>query len=163
MKRDEAATHIVQIIAPRDGASGAATGDWVSLGGHDSIQVVYSSGAGTANQDVSVRLRQAKTAAGGAAKDLAAGQWHAAQHATDVGDGLAAVGSPGRFTDDGETQCLARVEVTADQLDVNDGFKYVTVSVTDSGSTAGKHQSVVGVLGGSRHSVAVEHQATVLA
>ena len=168
MKKFDADTKVVPLILPRDGAGGSMTGDWVSLAVYDSATVIYATDVGTDTQDVTVKLRQAKTAAGGNAKDLNAGTWYVAQNATvaNLGDTLTAdTGSTdpaGEFVDDGESACIARIEVTADQLDTDNDFAFVTVSVSDSGATAGKLQSVVAVLRGARYSVAVEDQPTVL-
>ena len=162
MKKHDALTHIVNAFSPVDLEDGAQSGDWVSLAKYDSLTVVYSSDVGTATEDVTVKLREAKTAAGGDAKDLAAGQWYAAQHATALTDALTATGTPGSFTDDGETLCIARVEVTADQLDVAGGFQFVQVTASDPGSTAGKLASAVYILRGARWAIEVPEQPTAL-
>ena len=168
MKKFDADTKVAVGILPRDGAGGSMTGDYVSLANYDSLTVIYTTDAGTDTQDVTVKLRQAKTAAGGNAKDLNAGTWFVAQNAAvaNLGDALAAdTGSTdpaGEFVDDGESACIARIEVTADQLDTDNDFKFVAVQVTDSGATAGKLQAAVCVLRGARYAVAVDEQPTVL-
>ena len=163
MKKHDAITKIAAGILPVDLSDGAAAGDWVDLSKYDSLTVIYVSDAGTANEDVTVELRQAKTAAGGDAKDLDKGQWYAYQHATALGDKFAEIGDgAGSFTDDGETTCIARVEVTADQLDVDNDFRYVQISASDPGSTAGKLGAAVYVLRGARYAIKVEDQPTVL-
>ena len=168
MKKFNADTKVVVGILPRDGAGGSRTGDYVSLESYDSLMVLYTTDVGTDTQDVTVKLRQAKTAAGGSAKDLNKGTWYVAQNAAvaNLGDTLVAdtgSASPeGEFVDDGETACIARIEVTADQLDIDNGFKFVCVQVSDSGATAGKLQAAIYVLRGARYSIAVENQPSVL-
>ena len=164
MKKHDAATKIVSAIVPRDLSTGSAAkqGDWVELSKYDSVTVVYTSDAGTAGEDPTVKLRQATSAAGANAKDLDAGQWYVAQHASALTDSFAEDGTAGEFEDDGETQCIARIEVTADQLDVNNDFRYVQVHVSDSGATAGKLGAAVYILRGARWSIRVDEQPTVL-
>ena len=139
-------------------------GDWVSLAEYDSLQVVYLSDVGTSGEDVTVKLRQAKTNAGGSAKDLSPGRdWYGEQNATAAnvtGDTVASLGTD-TFTDDGETACLARIEVFADDLDVNGDFEYVQIDVSDPGDTPGKLASALYVMQGARHQTAIEHQPTV--
>ena len=126
--------------------------------------MLYASDVGTASQDVTVKLQQA-TSAAGPAKDLDAGQWYVAQNATvaDIGDTFAADGTAGEFEDDGETACIARIEVTGDQLDIANDYAYVRVQCSDSGTTAGKLGSAVYILRGARYAQAVADQPTVLA
>ena len=164
MKKFDADTKIVVGLLPRDGSGGALTGAFVDMGLYDSLTVIYSTDVGTSGQDVTVQLRQSKVAAGTGAKNLNAGQWFVAQNATvgDLGDTLEADGSTGDFEDDGETACIARVEVTADQLDTANDFRFAGVHVTDSGTTTGKLQSAVYVLRGARYAVGVADQPTVL-
>ena len=163
MKKHDAATKVAAAIVPVDLSAAAASGDWVELGKYDSLTVLYVSDAGTAGQDVTVSLRQATSNTGTAAKDLDKGQWYAAQHATALTDSFAAVGAgDGSFTDDGETQCIARVEVTADQLDVDNDFAWVQVQASDPGATAGKLGAAIYVLRGARYAIKVDDQPSVL-
>ena len=168
MKKFDADTKVAVGILPRDGAGGSMTGDWVSLAAYDSLTVLYSTDVGTDTQDVTVKLRQAKTAGGANAKDLNAGTWYVAQNATvaNLGDALAAdTGSAdpaGEFVDDGESACIARIEITADQLDTDNDFAFAAVQVSDSGATAGKLQAAIYIMRGARYATGVEDQPTVL-
>lgn len=166
-KKFDADTKVVSAFpaGPRDISTAATTqGDWVKLSDYDSLMVVYSSDPGTANQDPTVSLRQARTNTGTAAKALAAGQWFATEHATALGDALRPVGQPGTFTEAaGEQATLARVEVTADQLDVSNRFDWVQVRVQRGGNTQGKLANAVYVLRGARYAEEVDEQVTALA
>ena len=142
--------------------STAATGQWTSLKNWDSLRVVYLSSGGSAGQSVRVQLRQAKSAAGADAKDLAAGQWWAAQ-AASIGDALAAAGSDGGFTDARSTACLAVAEITADELDVDGGYTHVAVEVEGGAATAGKQYAAAYILSGGRYEQALDAQPTALA
>lgn len=161
-KKHDAATKVVAAFGPVDLSAGEQFGDWVKLGLYDSVMVLYHSDAGTAGEDSTVKLRQAKTNAGGDAKDLDKGQWYAMSHANALTDAFATVGTAGEFTDDGETRTIARVEVTADQLDVNDDYQYVQVHASDPGATAGKLAAAVYVLCGARYAIEVPSQKSVL-
>lgn len=135
-------------------------GDWASLANYDSCSVLYLSDVGHAGEDVTVSLRQATSAAGAGAKALTGPRWYGEQSATVAqvtGDTIASLGLSS-FTDDGETACFARCEITADMLDVSGGFSYVQIEVSDPGNTAGKLASALYVLQGARHSVDVPNQ-----
>ena len=166
MKKFDADTHIAVAILPQDlSVTGAGEGDWVSMADYDSLTVIYASDVGTAGQDLTVKLQQSTTAAGaGPVKDLDAGQWFVAQNTTvgNLGDALAVDGSAGEFEDDGESACIARVEVTGDQLNVNNDYLFVRVHASDPGTTAGKIGSAVYVLRGARYAVAVVEQPSAL-
>ena len=166
MKKHDAETKVVLGLPIQDLSTGGGNkpGDWVSLALYDSLTVIYTSDVGTAGEDPTVKLRQATSNAGASGKDLVAGQWYVAQDATvaDVGDALAEDGTAGSFEDDGETACIARIEITADQLDTANDFAYVQVQVSDSGATAGKLGAAVYVLRSARYAQAVTKQPSVL-
>lgn len=165
MKKHDALTHVVNALSPQDLSAGGGnkSGDWVNLKNYDSLFVIYQSDAGTAGQDVNVSLRQATSRSGGNAKNLAKGQWFAAQGTTAVDDVFETVGDgAGTFTDDGETICVARVEVTADQLDVDNNFSWVQIRCSDSGNAAGKLGSAVYLLRGARFAIEVPEQKSAV-
>ncbi|MCY4122540.1 MAG: hypothetical protein OXG72_16640 [Acidobacteria bacterium] len=152
--------HVVRAITPIDLASAAQDGDWVSLKNYNCCLVVYQSDVGTNNQDVSLTLRQAKSAGGANAKALS-GRWYSKQDAT-VGDVTEAdtdsESEVASFRDDGETACLAYCEISADMLDVANDYRFVQVRASDPGATAGKLGSAVYVLGGARYKDGVTRQ-----
>ena len=108
MKKHDAATKVVCGVPPRTISNSNVDGDWVSMSRYDSIMLVYMSDVGVAGKDVTVTLRQARSASGGQAKNINSGQWYAEQ-ATVAGDALTAIGGDdsGSWTDDGETAALA--------------------------------------------------------
>ena len=167
MKKHDAETKVVLALPVQDLAAGTGVknGPWVGMAQYDSLTVLYNkSDAGTSGQDPTIKLQQATAAGGGGSKDLNAGQWYIAQHATvaSIGDTFAADGTAGEFEDDGETACIARIEVTADQLDTANNYAYVRLHSTDSGSTAGKLASAIFVLRAARYAQAVADQPSVL-
>ena len=163
MKKHDATTKVVCGVPPRTISNSNVDGDWVSMSRYDSIMLVYMSDVGVAGKDVTVTLRQARSASGGQAKNVNSGQWYAEQ-ATVAGDALTAIGGDdsGSWTDDGETAALARVEITADQLDVSGGFDFVSVRLRNSTSGAEKVASVSYIMRGARYVRDVPDQPTVL-
>ena len=161
MKKFDADTKVVAGIVPIDLSGGAKNGDWVSLSDYDSLTVVYVTDVGTAGQDATIKLQQSTTNAGaGPVKDVVAGQWYVVQGAA-LDDDFETDGTPGSFEDDGETMCIARIEITADQLDLANGYAFVRVHASNPGATAGKFGAAVYILRGARYVLAVDEQPSV--
>lgn len=117
------------------------TGDWVNLKNHDRAYLLLIKPAGTAGDDLSIHLQQATVAAGSDAKDLnfsklwykkaassndftAAGVWTAVELTTPTADlDLVSVNGVDLATD--TVGAVIIVEVLAESLDVNGGFKFV--------------------------------------
>lgn len=136
----EAGFDIVPDIVAGD-ANADLTGDWVSLEMYDRAYLVLIKPAGTAGDDLSIHLQQATTAAGGSAKDLTfsrlwykkaastndfstVGTWTAITLATAAADvDLASVNGTDLLLDD--VGAVVIVEVLAESLDANGGFKFV--------------------------------------
>ena len=163
MKKHDAATKVVCGVPPRAISNSNVDGDWVSMSRYDSIMVVYMSDVGVSNRDVTATLRQARSASGTGAKNVNSGQWYAEQ-ATVAGDSLTAVGGndSGTWVDVGETAALARVEITADQLDVSGGFTFVSIRLRNSGSDTTKIVAVSYIMRGARFVTDVPDQPSVL-
>lgn len=121
----------------------AQTGDYVSLKNAAGVLVVFFKGVGTAADDPTIELQQAKTVAGGSAKDLngfvdiwkkqgalltGVGAWTKVSQPADedfIGDGTSA-----------EEQGLYAAWVPNDLLDVDNGFDCVQANVKDVGTNA---------------------------
>lgn len=134
---------IVGAFRPVDLQDGANSGDWVSLENYKRCAIVFWSAIGTGGDDPTLTLQQAGDAAGSDAKDLtvvtdvytkqaatnllSTGQWtHETQvAATSYTDGDAA-----------EQEALWVIDIDADLLDVDNGFKFIQASVADVGSNA---------------------------
>ena len=161
MKKYDASTKIVSAIGPVDVNAAAVTlGDWVSLENYDSLTAIVQAIADADAGNATVRLRQAKTATGGDAKDLDGVTFYTAGDAAAVGENFASSENEATLT--GTHQGLTRGEVTADQLDVAGGFKFVAVQVTRGSANGGKIIAGVYVLRGARYSRAVPQQPAVL-
>lgn len=114
-------------------------GDWINLENADRAYLVLMKPAGTAGDDLSIRLQQALTAVGGSAKALtftklwhkigvqsAVGQWTAVTLATATDDlDLVSVNGADLAADDVAATFI--VEVRASSLDVNNLFKFINV------------------------------------
>jgi len=135
---------IVGAIRPVNLATGANDGDWISLKNYDGILVVFHTTIGTAGEDPTLNIDQAKTAAGGSSKDYsipsAAKKVYKKQAATD----LLATGvwtladsdiSGGNWinTDAAEQEALVAVWVDASDIDVDGGFDFIRATVADVG------------------------------
>lgn len=133
---------IVAGTAPADLGT-AVPGTYISLKNAEGVLVVFFKGAGTAGEDPVLELQQAKTVAGGSAKDLngfvdihkkqgasvgAVGAWTKVSQAADedfVGDGTSA-----------ENQGLYAAWIPTTSLDIANGFDCVAVNVKDVGVAA---------------------------
>jgi hypothetical protein len=134
---------IESAIVPIDLATGANDGDWVSLENYHRCVCVLIHDAGTAGQDPVFKLQQATDSAGSGAKDLTFTVIHEKVGAT----ALTGVTAWTRTTQTaatsytnaaaGENEAIQVVEVSSDELDVANGFKFLQLSVADPGATAG--------------------------
>lgn len=161
----DADTKVVHVFGPADIRGGAEFTDRVSLSNYDSAMFLYYAEVGTTGEDVTVQIRQHDDATAGNSKAVGTGQWYAVENATqaNLGDALTAYGDgDGEMVNQGELNCLGRCEITSDMLDTAGGFKFVNLSLDNSGNTAGKSGVVLVVLRGALHKVAVDGQPTVL-
>lgn len=139
-------THqIVGAIRPVDLSGGANAGDWVSLKNYKHAVIVFHSAIGTAGDDPTVTLLQASAVAGTGSKALnintskifkkqaasnllSTGAWSSAS--SDV------TANAWTNTDAAEQEVLVVIEVDADELDVDNGFDCISISVADVGTNA---------------------------
>lgn len=131
-------------IIPIDLAAGANNGDWVSLKNYKRCAVLLIADVGTAGEDPIFKLQQAKTAAGGSSKDLNFTVIHEKEGAT-VLTGVATwtrktqtAATSYTSATGGENEQMILVEVDGAELDVANGFKFIQLSVADTGATVGK-------------------------
>jgi hypothetical protein len=120
---------VVSTIDPQTVAGTEVLGDWVDLGAHESVMFVALTGD-LAAETLDFKLQQATSAAGAGAKDLIVGTQLAA-HATN---------------NDGKQIIL---EVRAEQLDYNGGFRFVRPRVIGGGSAG--PVAVVGIGANARY------------
>lgn len=131
------------------------TSDYISLENYRGVAFFMMAEVGAANADTTVRLLQAKTAAGGDAKALLPRDWYRAQ-AADIttADGSAvtrvapvAAGCP----IEGSNENLVYCEVDAAELDLENGFKFVALVVDDDADAAAKLSACLAIAYGARH------------
>jgi hypothetical protein len=112
-------------------------GDWVSMKDFNHLTVVFYKGVGTAGDNCIVTLQQATDNAGAGAKALTFTEiWR--KQAADVQ-------TVGQFTKTTQAaantftntnaadQAIWALEIDADMLDVDGGFKYVRLTLNDTG------------------------------
>ncbi|MFO0966840.1 MAG: hypothetical protein U0793_14805 [Gemmataceae bacterium] len=113
-------------------------GDWVGMQDYNHLTIVFYKGVGTANDDPIVTLQQAQDNSGTGAKALTFTEiWR--KQASDVQ-------TVAQFTKTTQSaantytttaaasQAIWVLEIDADMLDVDGGFKYVRLTLNDIGS-----------------------------
>jgi hypothetical protein len=159
---------LVPGVVPADLHGSAHPGDFVSLKLSQGLLVVFFKGAGTAADDPTLELQQAKTVAGGDAKDLdgfvdiykkqgaaldAVGTWTKVTQGADedfVGDATSA-----------EEQGLYAAWIPATLLDRANGFDCVQCNVKDVGA-AEQLGCVLYILVGLRYQRAPEEALSAI-
>lgn len=134
---------IVGAIRPVDLSSAANTGDWVSLKHYKRCLILFHSAIGTAGDDPTVTLLQAQDVSGTGSKALNISRVFKKQAATNLlSTGAWTNASAGvtanAWTDatSAEQELLLAIEVDADELDVDNGFDCVSITVADVGTNA---------------------------
>jgi hypothetical protein len=143
-------SQIVQAFKPVALNSGAPTIDWVSLKEYGRCSVVLTKAVGTAGDDPTITLLQATDVTGTGSKALTINRVDKKQAATD----LTAVGqfttstpaSPATHdtfnantwtnSDLAEDAAVIVIEVKAEDLDINNGFDCVSITIADVGTNA---------------------------
>ena len=141
----------------RVNASTAAAGnsDWVNLANYDSCVFAVVLEDGAAADDVDYTVEQADTNAGGNRKVVAVRTFYRKQVASGLsadGDYSAVIGTTHQVVVEGENENVILVEVTADELDAEGGFKFVSMR-NNGGGAATKTQTAVAILQGARYAV----------
>lgn len=146
---------IVMAIVPVDSQTGANNGDWVSLKGYDRCTVLVIKAAGTAGDDPVITLKQATAVAGTSSKDLTftridakVGTQTTTGPFTTVTQAAAAT-----YTDavSAEAQAIFAIEFKSEDLDVNNGFDCVQLSIPDTGSAGAQLITAIYILRGARY------------
>ena len=132
--------NIVSLFVPVDLQDGANTGDWISVANYEHVALVFFAAAGTAGDDPTITVIQASDNSGTGSKAL---------NFTDVYTKTGTLTSTGTFTKNevasgntytdatsAETQKIWVVEFDSDQLDVDNDFDHVSMTVADVGGNA---------------------------
>jgi hypothetical protein len=131
---------IVSAFVPVDMSSAANTGDYVNLSNYGKAVVVLFKAAGTAGDDPVFTLTQATDNAGTGVKAL---NFTTIQSKVGTLTGVASFTTTtqtaaGSYTDtvSAESQAIIAVEVRAEDLDVENGFNHIKLSIPDVGTNA---------------------------
>ncbi len=137
---------IVPLITPVDMQTGANNGDWFNMAKYERAIIVLYKGIGTAGQDPIFKLQQATVVAGSDAKDLLFTRIRSKVGVTGGSFLLSAVAdftlttqaAATSYTDavSAEAEAMIVVEVKSSDLDVQNGFSCVQLSVADVGGNA---------------------------
>lgn len=133
--------NIVPAVMPVNLATGANTGDWVCMKYYGRCAIVFIAGVGAASQDPTITVLQATTITGTSSKAL-----NFTRIDTKQGSALTAVGqfttvtqaAANTYTSDtsGETQKVWVIDIKAEDLDIDNGFDCVSVTMADVGTAS---------------------------
>jgi hypothetical protein len=133
---------LVAAIIPVNMATAGNAGDWVSLKHFRHVSVIVFKGIGAAGEDPVISILQAQAVAGTGSKALNTSRLSAKVGAT----ALSAVGlftevtqaAGATYTDlvGAENEALWVFDIDAEDLDVENGFDCLSVSIADVGATA---------------------------
>lgn len=146
---------IVMAIVPVDSQAGANNGDWVSMKGYDRCTILVVKAAGVAGDDPVLTVRQAQDVAGTGAKalnftrvDAKVGVQTGIGQFTTVNQ---AAGNTYTDTVSAEAQAIFAIEFKSEDLDVNNGFDCLQLSIPDTGAAGAQLLTALYVLRGARY------------
>jgi hypothetical protein len=146
---------VVMAIVPVDSQTGANNGDWVSMKDFHRCTVLVIKAAGVAGDDPVITLKQATDVSGAGAKALtftrvdskvgtqtSIGAWTANTQA-----------AANTYTDlvSAESQGIFAIDIKSEDLDVNNSFDCVQLSVPDTGAAGAQLLTAVYILRGARY------------
>jgi hypothetical protein len=136
-------------FVPVNLATGANNGDWVSLKGYGRCAIVLFKGAGTAAQDPTITLEQARTVGGSGNKALDITRVDKKQGAalTSIGtftkSTAASPATNDTFSNNtwtnstlAEEQAIVVIDVRAEDLDIDGGFDCIQAKIADVGTNS---------------------------
>ncbi len=132
---------IVPAIMPVNLASGAQTGDWVSLKNYGRCTIVVLIGVGAAGQDPVLTLQQGKSVSENSpvALNFTRIDVKQASALTAVGEFTKIAQAAGNTygpSDGGENQKLWVIDIKAEDLDIDGGYDCVRASLSDPGTNS---------------------------
>lgn len=132
--------NIVAAFVPVDMQAAANNGDWVSMKPYGRCVAVLFKAAGTAGEDPVFTLKQATDASGTGAKAL---NFTTIYSKVGTQTGIAnftrtTQAAANTYTDtvSAEAQAIIGVEIDGSDLDVDNGFTHVQLSIPDTGTNA---------------------------
>lgn len=153
----------ITLTTARDGA-------WVSMKHYRRLAVVFFKGKGTAGDDPTISLQQARNTSADGAKNLTFETIYVKQDATSIGDvaQFTAVRRTGAgithqytHTDAAESEAIWVIEVKAEDLDIAGNFDCVRARISDVGTNA-QLGCVLYLLGDPVYPAGVEHMQSAI-
>ncbi len=133
--------HVVSGILPVDMATGANTGDWVSLKNYGKVTVLFFKNIGKSGEDPTITFQQALDVSGGTPIDLDVIDKvyvkQAASNLLSTGTFTVATQTAGNtYTEGtaGEQALLWAIDFSADELDIANNYDCFRVTIADSGT-----------------------------
>lgn len=133
----------------------ATTGDRLRMIGHRCLILVYKT-AGTAGDDPTITIQQADAATGGTAKALNFSTIYRKESTTSI----QSVGTWTKTTQaaastytnltSAESYLLWAIEIKAEDLDSDGGFKFIQATIADAGGTTGQYGGILAIFGNLR-------------
>ena len=127
-------------FVPVDMQTGANNGDWVSMKNYGRCAIVVFKAAGTAGDDPTVTVKQANDVSGTNAKALNFTRVDSKEGTlTSIGQFTTTTQAAGNtYTNDtlAEKQAIIVIDIKAEDLDADNDFDCVQVSIADTGTNA---------------------------
>lgn len=144
-----------------DLVSGAMAGDRVNMALFEQCTIMVQKSDGTSGQDPVITVQQHDAASGGNSKALNFDEYYVASHASDLTANLDAFTKSDNSADeqitlDGETEYLVLIPIRAEMLDVDNGYQFVNVGISDPGATGSSYAAAFYLLGNPRYLPAYE-------
>jgi|GEM_PF-1451017 len=146
----------------------ANTGNRIHLKDYEGVTFVLMADAGTDGDDVQADLQQHDAATSGNSKDLDAITDYFKQEETTLDADetwtrvtQAEASEIAAVADSAEKENLYVIEVRADQLDIANGYEWISLNVPDLGVAGTKFGGVLAILWGPRYMSAPEDLAQV--
>jgi len=146
---------IVSAIIPVDSQAAANNGDWVSLKNYERCAIIVFKAAGVAGDDPVITLKQAQDVSGTGVKALSKITRVDSKVGVQTGIGTFTTNTQAASdtyidTVSAEAQGLFVVEIKAEDLDVNNGFDCLQLSIPDTGSAGAQLLCALYVLRGAK-------------
>lgn len=140
----------------KDLAASATAGAWVSLKNYERCTVLIAKAAGVAGDDPTITLLQASAVAGTGSKALAISNGvYTKRHASALPATwtLEAASTSNTFTSTtlAEELALIAIPIRTEDLDVDNGFDCISVSIADVGSGGAQTAVILYLLDGPRY------------
>lgn len=160
--------NIATALAVGDFSAGARTGNRIHMKDYAGVTFVLLADAGTDGDDIQVDLQQHDAASSGNSKDLdAITEYYKQEETTLDADETwtkvtqSAASEIAAVAGSAETENIYVIECRADQLDIANGYEWISVNTPDFGSAGTKFGGIIAILWGPRYMDAPENLPAV--